>query len=390
MTTTAGAVTARRTHSRRVDGLTAGKLADLLRLARESGAIDLAVGTPGFPLAHQNLVDGAGSMITSGRNQYEDPVGSLSLRRRLAARLTPAPDPETELTVTVGSTEALCIAMLASVDPGDEVVLFEPYYEGFLSAVRLAGARPRFVRCGGPRWSFDPTELRAAFGPRTRAIVVNSPANPTGKVFDDAEWAEIARLCQRWDAVAISDEVYAAMVLDGRPHVSAAAVAGLEDRHVVLGSLSKSHAVSGWRLGYLRSDPARTAVFRRVHEVTTYGAPAPLQAAVAWAGLAPTDGGELAVEMVPRRDRLAAAVRELGLEVVPTQGGCYLVARLGGADRADVEGYVYQLLRERGVLVVPGSVFVRRGQDDAFVRIAFNRSWDILRSAVLALTPTGR
>ncbi|MCL9758114.1 pyridoxal phosphate-dependent aminotransferase [Frankia sp. AiPa1] len=379
----------RRVCSQRAEGLPGGTLSNLLRLARDTGAIDLAVGTPGFPATDRHLIDGACVMINTGHNQYGDPVGSLPLRQQIARLLTPSADPVTELTITVGGTEALCVTLLATVDPGDEVVVFEPYYEGFVGAIALAGATPRFVRCTGPRWAFDPGELRAAFGPRTRAILINSPANPTGKVFTAAEWFQISDLCQHWDAVAVSDEVYSAMVFDGPPHISAAAVTGLEDRHVVIGSLSKSHAVSGWRLGFLRADPARTAVLRRVHELTTNGAAVPLQAGAAEAGLEQPEAGGLSADLRSRCDLLADAVRGIGLEPIPPQGGCYLTARLTGKDRADVDAYVYGLLRERGVLVVPGTAFVRRGEEAAFVRIAFNRSWEVVRSAALALGHSG-
>ncbi|MFD3487619.1 pyridoxal phosphate-dependent aminotransferase [Streptomyces sp. NPDC058665] len=367
--------------ARRTERLTGSRLIERLRLGHELGAVDLAVGTPEFPSTPKPLADAAVSAIVAGRNQYADPVGDPGTRRRIAASFATPADPETEVTITVGATEALCVALLALVDPGDEVIVFEPYYECFVNAIALAGGVPRFVRLRGPDWRFDPAELRRAFNPRTRVLLINTPGNPVGTVTTRAEWAEIAELSARWDVTVVSDEVYAPYVFDGRAHVSAADVPSLEHRSVVVGSLSKSHAVSGWRLGFLRSDPRRSAVFRRVHEVTTNGTGAPLQAAAAIGSFdgdwpLPTSG------MQARRDQAVRIFTSLGLDCRPPEGGCYLFASIDHLTDLAADDYAMRLLEEKRVLVVPGTAFTAdREYGERFVRIAFNRSMETLLRA---------
>ncbi|ONI88319.1 aminotransferase class I/II [Actinosynnema sp. ALI-1.44] len=368
--------------SARAAGLTGGKLAGLLRLGFAEKAVDLAVGTPGFPDTPVSMVDQACNAMRMGRNQYLDPSGDLVMRTRIARSLPAAADPESEITITVGGTEALCVALLSLVDPGDEVVVFEPFFENFLGAITMAGGIPKFVRLRPPGWSYDSAELRAAFGPRTRVVLTNTPSNPTGKMLQAREWAEIAELCQRWDVTVVSDEVYSSFAFDGRPHVSAADVPGLRDRNVVIGSLSKSHAVSGWRLGYLRADATRTQVFRRVHEITTNGTAAPLQIAAAQAGLFTGNRWNPAGTLAARRDAVQSIFTRLGLDCVPAQGGCFFLAGISAVTRDDCETYVHRLLRESGVLLVPGcSFFADEADGRQFVRIAFNRSLETVQAA---------
>ncbi|RJQ80378.1 pyridoxal phosphate-dependent aminotransferase [Pseudonocardiaceae bacterium YIM PH 21723] len=373
---------ARTRFSSRASGLTGSKLVDLLRLAHKREAIDLAVGTPGAPHTPEAMIEEAVATIRSGRNQYADPSGDLTVRTRLAESLPTPADPERELTITVGATEGLCVALLASIDPGDEVIVFEPFYENFLSAITMAGGIPKFVPMRAPDWRYDPAELAAAFGPRTRAVVVNSPSNPTGRVLDLREWDEIAELCVQWDVTLISDEVYAPFVFDGGLHVSAADVPMLRGRNIVVGSLSKSHAVSGWRLGYLRADQARTTVLRRVHEVTTNGTAAPLQLAAAKAGVFGTRNWDPAPVLAERRDLATEIFTEFGLSVLPSQGGCYFLADISPVTTEGSESFVHGLLTSSAVLVVPGALFVEN-EDRAgrFVRVAFNRSVDTLQAA---------
>ncbi|MEU2718492.1 pyridoxal phosphate-dependent aminotransferase [Streptomyces sp. NPDC007205] len=367
--------------SSRAAVLQGSSLGELLLLARRRHAIDLAVGTPGYPEPSADLLKAAADAMQAGRNQYDHPSGDLLLRERIAETLTPGADPHTELTITVGATEALCVALLATVDPGDEVILLDPGYEQFRAAVALAGAVPRFVPLHPPTWRYDPADLAAAFSPRTRAVLLNSPANPTGRVLDHTELDEIAALCERCDATVICDEVYGTYVFDGRPSLSVSEVPGLAERSIVVGSLSKSHAISGWRLGFLRADAVRTEALRRVHELTTNGAATPLQVAVGMAAL--SMDLRIATEQMGRcRDMAQTIFSRLGMKFAPAEGGCYLFADVSSLTGGQHGGkqFVLELLDEAGVLLAPGApFFADPARGEQYVRIAFNRQTDVLR-----------
>ncbi len=354
-----------------------GGLAALLNTAREHGAVDLAVGTPRWPEPDPELIEHACAALRAGHNQYEHPDGNVELRTRLAESLGApgiAPDPLTELTVVVGGTEGLAVALLSVVDPGDEVVVLEPCYEGFLGAIALAGGRPRLVRTSPPGWGVDLEALAAAFGPRTKAIVLNSPGNPAGHVLSRQELDAVADLCERWNVTAVADEVYSAYVYGDQPHVSVADVPGLTERSIVIGSLSKSHAISGWRVGFLRANSALTAVLRKVHIATTAGAPAPFQHAVARAGILGTDRWRPAEQMRRHRDRAVAIFTGIGLRCAMPDGGCYLMADITAVTGEGSDEFARRLVTGGGVAVVPGGFFFGDPRDGTrFVRIAFNR-----------------
>ncbi|MGY5035983.1 pyridoxal phosphate-dependent aminotransferase [Streptomyces sp. 900116325] len=379
--------------SARAGRIPKGNLAELFVLARSRGAIDLAVGTPEAPETPRPLVEEAVRALRSGANQYEFPQGGANVRRAIAASFATPADPDTELTITVGGTEALCVALFSLVDPGDEVILLDPYYENFLGAVELAGARPWFVQMrepgpDDPDWRLDPEELAAAFGPATRAIVLNTPANPTGQTLTIEELELIAELCERWDVTVIADEVYSRLVFDDRPHLSVTDVPALRDRSVVVGSLSKSHAISGWRLGFLRARPELTTVFRRVHEITTNGAAAPLQLAAGLTDL--FDAGTLtaAKELSQARDETADILTRMGLTFRMPQGGCFILADIRGATDEDCRAYVRRVLDRSSVLLAPGTPFFadeERGRN--YVRVAFNRTPETLAAARSRLLP---
>ncbi|MEV7187271.1 pyridoxal phosphate-dependent aminotransferase [Kitasatospora sp. NPDC093102] len=379
--------------SARADRVPKGSLAELFVLARARGAIDLAVGTPEAPETPRSLVEEAVRALRGGANQYEFPQGGADVRRAIAESFATPADPDTELTITVGGTEALCVALFSLVDPGDEVVLLDPYYENFLGAVELAGARPRFVRMrepgpDSPDWRLDPEELAAAFGPATRAVILNTPANPTGQTLTAEDLELIAALCERWDVTVIADEVYSQLVFDDRPHLSVADVPALRDRSVVVGSLSKSHAISGWRLGFLRARPELTAVFRRVHEITTNGAAAPLQLAAGLTNL--FDAGTLtaAKELSQARDEMADILTRMGLTFRMPQGGCFILADIRSATDDDCRTYARRVLAESSVLLAPGTPFFadeERGRN--YVRVAFNRTPETLTAARRRLLP---
>jgi aminotransferase len=369
--------------STRTARLSGNSLTELFVLARARGAIDLAVGTPGYPSTSARLIEDAAQAMRAGRNQYEHPAGEAELRRQIADMLGDGADPEREITVTTGATEALYIALLSTLDQDDEVILFSPGYEQLAAAAALVGARLRFVRLHPPQWRYDPAELAAAFTPRTRAVLLNTPANPTGRVLTRAELEEIAELCDRWDATVICDEVYRAFAFDGRRHVSVTGIPAFTDRNIVIGSLSKSHAVSGWRLGFLRSDPGRTRTLRRVHELTTNGTAAPLQVAAASAA-GSLDLDQVRRGMGRRRDLAQDIFAGMGMKFAPAEGGCFLFADIspltGG--REDGTAFAHHLLDRAGVLLAPGAPFFAdpaEGRD--YVRIAFNRQVETLREA---------
>lgn len=372
----------------RVAALAAGKLPPLLMEAAKHDAVDLALGTPGTPTPPA-LVDAAHAVLRAGdKNQYELPDGNVELRRHLARTLRVPTDPLTELTITVGATEGLAVALLSIVDPGDEVVLFEPFYEMFISAIALAGGVPRLVPVRPPRWRYDPAELEAAFGPRTRVVLLNTPSNPTGRVLDRAELDEIAGLCERWDATVVCDEVYAAYTFDGREHLSPAELPELRDRSVVVGSLSKSHAASGWRLGYLRANAALSRVLRQVHVAVAAGTAAPLQEAAAQMAAADPGFGAASEDLSAQRERAIQVFTDLGAECIAPEGGCYVMADIRPITDEDGESFAFRLVEEARVLVVPGSYFYAGdGGGAEFVRIAFNRPLGLFDEVERRLAP---
>ncbi|MEU8287637.1 pyridoxal phosphate-dependent aminotransferase [Micromonospora sp. NPDC048905] len=373
--------------SRRLRHIPVSGLGKLTEAAPGGAAVNLAVGTPGWPRPPQAIIEQAGVAAGEGHNQYADPRGNADLRVALARSFATPADPQTEITVTVGASEGLSVATLTLLDPGDEIVVIEPFYENFVSAIAMASATPRFVRVHAPEWRWDVAELEAAIGPRTRAILLNSPNNPTGRVLDEQEWAQVAHLCERHNLFVISDEAYAAYVFDGRRHISAADVPGLRERSIVVGSLSKTYAISGWRLGFLRAAPAVTQALRKVHMGLTGGTAAPLQQAVARSGLLGGAGWNPRPEMQALRDRAVRIFRRAGLDCHSPQGGCYVTAELGPYGRADCQTFVHRLAAEYGVLVAPGRLFLHdRDADSGFVRIAFNKPAAQLDAAEHRLT----
>lgn len=360
--------------ARRLLDVPVSALGALTEMGRAGNAVDLATGIPGWPRPPQAMIEQAGIAILEGHNQYADIRGNIELRALLGRSFTTPADPETELTVTVGASEGLSVAMLALLDPGDEVIVIEPFYENFLGSIAIASATPKFVRLRPPEWRWDISALEAAIGPRAKAILINTPNNPTGRVLCMQEWAEIAQLCERYGLFVISDEVYAPYVYDGRRHISAADVPSLRERSVVVGSLSKSYAVSGWRLGFLRAVPVVTQALRKIHLALTSGTAAPLQQAVARSGLIGGTEWDPQPEMQALRNRTLRLFQRTGLRCYSPEGGCYIVAELGPYGREDCQTFVHRLAVDVGVLLVPGRFFLNdRDVDSGFVRIAFNK-----------------
>jgi aspartate/methionine/tyrosine aminotransferase len=248
-------------------------------------------------------------------------------------------------------------AMLAVVDPGDEVVIFEPFYENYGPDCILSGAQPRYVPLRPPDWSFDPDQLRAAFNERTRAVVVNTPNNPTGKVYRHDELELIAELCQRHDAVAITDEIYEHMVFEGE-HISIATLPGMRERTITISGASKTYSITGWRIGWLIAPPELTSGIRKVHDFLTVGAAHPLQIAVAAAlGFPPSFYDALLEEYRERRDVIVRGLREVGFQPNPPAGAYYVMAGIEGLTDRDDVAFAHWLVETAGVATVPGSSF---------------------------------
>lgn len=369
----------------RTAGFTESVIREMTRLNAEHGGINLAQGFPNFP-APDLLKDAAKRAIDADINQYAITWGSKSLRDALAKSYADTygmrVDPETMLTVTCGSTEAMVSTLLAIVDPGDEVIVLEPFYENYGPDAAICGARPVFVPLRPPAYTFDRDELRAAFGPRTKAIIVNTPNNPTGRVFTRDELDVIAALCREHDVIAVTDEIYERIRYTGE-HIPIATLEGMADRTVTISGASKTFSVTGWRVGWIVAAPALTAGIRKVHDFVTVGAPAPLQEAVA-AGL--TLGApyyrDLSAHYRERRDLLFAALDRAGFAPRLPEGAYYIlcdVSDLGGAD--DV-AFARRLVAEVGVAAVPGSSFFSRPERGrGQIRFTFCKTDDLLREA---------
>jgi aspartate/methionine/tyrosine aminotransferase len=359
---------------------------EMTRLANQHGAVNLSQGFPDFS-APAAVKDAAQRAVAADVNQYAITWGARSLRQAIARkfeRLYGVPvDPEREVTVTCGSTEAMIATLLAVLDPGDEVVAFEPFYENYGPDAVLSGAVARYVSLRPPDWSFDPAELERAFGPRTRAVIVNSPHNPTGKVFGPEELELIAGLCRRHDALAITDEIYEHILYDGAVHVPLATLPGMGERTVTINGLSKTYSVTGWRVGWAIGPPSLTGAIRKVHDFLTVGAAAPLQEAGALAlDLPPAYYDELAAGYARRRDRLLRILEGAGFRAYRPRGAYYVMTEIDGLGWDDDVAFARHLVEEIGVAVVPGSSFYEdAAQGRRQVRFAFCKKDETLDEA---------
>jgi aminotransferase len=344
--------------------------------ARNHGAINLAQGMPDFP-APPEIKDAACRAIHDDINQYAITWGSKNLREAVAEHagwhLGLTVDPETEITVTCGCTEAMLVALLSLINPGDEVILTQPFYENYWPDCVLAGAAPRFVPLRPPHWRFDPDELAAAFGDRTKAIVLCNPNNPTGTVFTQQDLEAVAALCRKWDVIAITDEIYEHIVYDGRPHVALAGLEGMHERSVTISGMSKTYAVTGWRVGTIIAPEQLTHAFRQVHDFVSIGAAAPLQEAGATAYRFPRAYyAQLAADYQARRDRFCKALWQVGFGFEPPEGAYYIMADTTAFGAPDDVEFSQFLVRKIGVATVPGSSFFQdKSLGKSYVRFCF-------------------
>jgi len=373
---------------------------DMTRQAHLYGAINLAQGFPDFP-APAEIKRAAQEAIAADINQYAITWGARSLRHAIAAKMKNWQgleiDPEAEITVCCGSTEAMIASLLAVTNAGDEIVVFEPFYENYGPDAILSGARPRFVTLHPPsqsdgEWRFDERELRAAFSPQTKAIILNTPNNPTGKVFTRAELEFIRELCMEFDALAVTDEIYEHILYDGAQHFSIATLDGMRDRSITINGMSKTYSVTGWRVGWAVAAPALTNAIRKVHDFLTVGAPAPLQEAGATALSLPDSYYEgLAAAYRARRDRLLPALRQAGFKTFVPSGAYYIMTDIGQFGFADDVSFAQHLVKEIGVASVPGSSFYSRPELGAHqVRFAFCKTDATLDEAARRLLALSR
>jgi aspartate/methionine/tyrosine aminotransferase len=374
------------TISRRASSFTESVIREMTRMAIAHGAVNLAQGFPDFACPLE-LKEAAKAAIDGDLNQYAITWGARDFRRAIADKtLAHYPswrvDPETDVTVVCGATEGMIAAMMGVLDPGDVVIVFEPFYENYGPDAILSGAVPRYVTLHEPDWSIDEDELRAAFGPRTRGLVLNSPHNPTGKVFARAELELIADLCREHDVVAFTDDIYEHIVYAGE-HVPLATLPGMAERTVAVNSMSKTYSVTGWRVGWVIAPPHLTAGIRKVHDFLTVGAAAPLQAAGTVAlGLPDGYYAKLADGYRRRRDRLLAALAGTPLRVYPPDGAYYVMADIAPITGDDDITFARRLVADPGVATVPGSSFYSRPElGRTKIRFAFPKRIETLDAA---------
>jgi aspartate/methionine/tyrosine aminotransferase len=367
--------------SDRVAHFTESVIREMTRQAMLHNAVNLAQGFPDFP-APAEIKKAAQDAVAADVNQYAITWGAKSLRNAIAQQMEAwhgvKVDPEKQVTVCCGSTEAMISTLLAVCNAGDEVIVFEPYYENYGPDSILSGAKPRFVKLrppsdGNGEWTFDEKELRAAFHRHTKAIIVNTPNNPTGKVFTRGELELIRDLCAEFDVLAITDEIYEHILYDGAKHVAMASLPGMEERTITINGMSKTYAVTGWRVGWTIAPPAITDAIRKVHDFLTVGAPAPLQEAGAHALRMPANYyTDLAEGYRKRRDRLIPVLEEAGFRCFRPRGAYYVMTDIGKFGFSDDVAFTKYLVSEVGVAAVPGSSFYRDPRDGAQqVRFAF-------------------
>jgi N-succinyldiaminopimelate aminotransferase len=373
--------------ARRLAGFGTTIFTEMTRLAVEHGAINLAQGFPDFD-GPDFVKQAAIEAIRAGRGQYARMIGIPEIHEALSAKYWRDYGldyrPGEELTVTSGATEAIFATIQGICDPGDRVLVFEPYYDSYKASILMAGAVPVFVTLEAPEWHFDPARLEAALAERTRAILVNTPHNPTGKVFSTSELEEIARLCIERDLVCITDEVYEHMVYEGE-HVPMATLPGMRERTITISSFGKTFSLTGWKIGWAAGPPDLSKAVRAAHQFITFATATPLQHAAACAlSAGPEYYEELLAGYRERRDYLAGALARIGFELRPPAGTYYVCAdfRRFGYDGDDV-AFCHHLIEDIGVAAIPPSFFYDQPEKGrGYVRFAFCKRMQTLEAAV--------
>jgi aspartate/methionine/tyrosine aminotransferase len=361
---------------------------EMTRVAIKYDAINLSQGFPDYGTPPE-MIEAARSALSSGQNQYGITWGIAPLRQAIAATMARRYglefDPDREITVTCGVTEALSVIFMSLLDPGDEVIVIEPFHEGYLPQVKFAGGVPVFVPLEAPTYLLDRESIRAAITPRTKAVMLNTPHNPTGRVFTREELEGVAGLCREFDLVAITDEIYDRIVYDGRQHTPIATLPGMAERTITVGGFGKTYAVTGWRLGYVCAQEPFIGALRTVHDFTTICAPVPLQAAcVAALELPESYYDQLTRDYTARRALIMPALEALHFKTHTPEGSYYAMADFSAWDfDGDDVAFAHWLPEHVGVAVVPGSCFYGTpGMGTKTVRFAFAKKLETLNAAV--------
>ncbi len=375
-----------RFQSDRTSQFTESVIRSMTRLAVQHNAVNLAQGFPDFA-APEALKEAARAAISADVNQYAITWGAKVLRDAIAAKYLRTygliVDPETEITVCCGATEGMIASLLGVTNPGDEIIVFEPFYENYDPDIKLAGATRRLVSLRPPDWSFDPDELRAAFTTRTKAIIINTPNNPTGKVFTREELECVAILCQEFDCLAITDEIYEHITYAGARHIPIISLPGMRDRVILINSMSKTFSVTGWRVGWVIAAPSLTDSIRKVHDFLTVGAASPLQHASAAALQMDDDYFQaLSASYAARKDFLVAILEKCGFQCFHPQGAYYVMTDISAFGFTDDVMFSNYLVTELRVAAVPGSSFygglIRESQQ---IRFCFCKKYETLEEA---------
>ncbi len=375
-----------RYRAERLSGFTESVIREMTRLSFQHKAVNLAQGFPDFP-ASQVLKDAACDAIQRDINQYTITWGAKPFRDAIAEKYARfyglEVDPEREITVCCGATEGMIASMLAVANPGDEVIVFEPYYENYSPDSLLSGAVRKLVSLRAPDWTFDREELRRAFSPRTKAIIINSPNNPTGKVFNRSELEYIAELCQEFDALAITDEIYEHILFDGAEHHLMMQLPGMRDRSILINSLSKTYSVTGWRVGWVLASPDLTDSIRKVHDFLTVNAAAPLQAAgIVALGLPDSYYSKLQETYSEKRSQMARILTEAGFKPYQPGGAYYMMADISAFGFPDDAALAMHMVEKIGVAAVPGSCFFSNPRDGyGMIRFCFAKKYETLEEA---------
>jgi aminotransferase len=375
-----------RFRSQRTAHFTESVIREMTRLAMQYGAVNLAQGFPDFP-APAAVKQAAREAIDADHNQYTVTWGAPAFREAIAAKYLRdyalELDPAREITVCCGATEGMIAALLATTNPGDEVIIFEPFYENYAPDTWLCGAERRLVTLRPPEWTFDPAELRRAFNARTKAIVLTSPHNPTGKVFSRQELETIAVLAQEFDTLVITDEIYEHILYDGAAHTPILTLPGMRERTILVNSMSKTFSVTGWRVGWVIAPPDIADGVRKVHDFLTVNSPAPLQqAGILALALDPGFYAELADHYRGRRDMLFQSLTEAGFSPFQPKGAYYIMAGIEHFGFHDDQAFALHMLERARVACVPGSSFFedpRRGSQ--LVRFCFCKKYETLEEA---------
>lgn len=380
--------------SYKAEKFTESVIREMTRQANKYGAINLSQGFPDFS-APIELKQAAIKAIEADVNQYAITWGTKLFRDTIATKvrwyLGLDVDPDREICVTCGSTEAMIAAMMAITNPGDEVIIFSPYYENYWPDVILSGATPKFIDLAPPDWSFDREKLAEAFNNNTKAIIICNPNNPTGKVFTLEELQFIADLCQKWNVLAITDEIYEHIIYDGVKHIAIATLDGMRERTITINGMSKTYSVTGWRVGYTIAPAEITNAIRKVHDFLTVGAAAPLQeAGITAMSLPASYYDKLVAEYQARRDLLLEVLNQAGFQVFVPKGAYYIMSDISNFGFANDIEFTHFLIKEIGVAVVPGSSFYIDPQAGSQqVRFAFCKRDETLLAAKERLAKLG-